>query len=315
MPSRRNFLAGAAGAAAAAVSASLARGEATPVPTPAAPSVRARVLGIAQDAGIPQLGCSRSACVAARRDPSRARRVACLGISGAPSGEAFLIDATPDIRSQAAELGAPVGAILLTHAHIGHYTGLMYLGRESMAARALPVHATPRMAAFLKANKPWSRLVEWGHVDLRPLEPGKSVALAPGIEARPITVPHRDEDSDTVGFVVTGPSKRLLYVPDTDAFDRWERPLASFLGEVDAALLDGTFFDAGEIPGRDPAEVPHPLIRATIESLRGAAPSRCRVIFTHLSHENPALDPGSAAAAAIRDAGCEVAWEGMELAL
>jgi len=315
VPSRRDFLVGAAGAAGAAISTSLARRADAPAPDPAVPAVRARVLGIAQDAGVPQLGCSRSGCVAARRDPSRARRVACLGIAGGPSGGAFLIDATPDIRSQAAELGAPIGAILLTHAHVGHYTGLMYLGRESMAARALPVHATARMAAFLRANKPWSRLVEWGHVELRPLEAGRSVALAPGIETRPFTVPHRDEDSDTVAFIVSGPAKRLLYVPDTDAFDRWERPLASVLGEVDAALLDGTFFDAGEIPGRDPAEVPHPLIRATIDSLRSAAPSRCRVIFTHLNHENPALEPGSAAEAAIRGAGCEVAWEGMELAL
>jgi pyrroloquinoline quinone biosynthesis protein B len=238
----------------------------------------------------------------------------------------ILVDATPDLRSQAADLrdasglaaapGLPVDAILLTHAHIGHYTGLMYLGRESMAARAVPVLATPRMAAFLKSNRPWSRLVEWGHVSLGTIEPGSRRALAPGIEVEAIAVPHRNEDADTIGFLLRGPAKRLLYVPDTDAWERWPRPLASILEEVDVAILDGTFFDSGEIPGRDASLVPHPLMRSTMDLLAGTvAVRRCLILFTHLNHTNPALDPLSPEAASIRAAGLSVAEEGMEFAL
>jgi len=235
-----------------------------------------------------------------------------------------LVDATPDIRSQIAELrescgleaapGLPVDRIFLTHAHTGHYTGLIHLGRESMAARSVPVMVTPRMGEFLKSNKPWSRLVEWGHVRLETLGPGAWKDSGLAVEAIP--VPHRDEDSDTVGFVFSGPTRRLLYVPDTDAWVKWRRPLESYLAEVDFALLDGTFFDGAELPGRDLSQVPHPLMKATLQMLGGkAGASRCRVLFTHLNHSNPALDPGSAEAALVRAAGFEVAREGMEFPL
>jgi pyrroloquinoline quinone biosynthesis protein B len=248
-----------------------------------------------------------------------------------------LVDATPDIRSQIAELresagteaapGIPADRILLTHAHTGHYTGLIHLGRESMAARGAPVLATSRMRAFLESNKPWSRLVEWGHIALRTLEPGGRVDLAsprsgppgsvaPGISVEAISVPHRGEDSDTVGFIFRGPRRRLLYVPDTNAWATWPRPLESYLAEVDVALLDGTFFDGSELPGRDLREIPHPFITATMEILgKRAGSGRCRVLFTHLNHTNPALDADSGEAARVRDSGFEIAREGMEFAL
>ncbi len=325
MPSRREFLGGATILAGLAAASSLRAG-APEIESRSPSGARARVLGTVQDGGLPQLGCERACCVAARRDPSRARRVASIGVSSREAGSVILVDATPDLRSQVAELrdasgiaatpGLPVDAILLTHAHIGHYTGLMYLGRESMAARAVPVLATPGMVAFLRANKPWSRLVEWGHVSLEAIEPGSPRRIAPGIEAEAMRVPHRNEDADTVAYFLTGPAKRLLYVPDTDAWEKWPRPLASILADVDIALLDGTFFGPGEIPGRDASQVPHPLMRSTIDLLarRGAA-GRCRVLFTHLNHSNPALDPSSPEAAAIVAAGLSVAEEGMELAL
>ena len=90
--------------------------------------VRAVVLGIAQDGGVPHIGCRQPLCVAARRDPSRRHRVACLGLIDEASGERFLIDATPDLASQIdsvqggralANAKRPVDGILLTHAHIG----------------------------------------------------------------------------------------------------------------------------------------------------------------------------------------------------
>ncbi|MCB0637654.1 MAG: hypothetical protein KDC54_13585, partial [Lewinella sp.] len=90
-----------------------------------------RVLGIAQDAGYPQLGCAKACCARVHEGEQAPARVTCLGIVDPESGQCWLLDATPDLPSQWDELirtsGATVAGILPTHAHIGHYTGLMYL--------------------------------------------------------------------------------------------------------------------------------------------------------------------------------------------
>jgi pyrroloquinoline quinone biosynthesis protein B len=259
------------------------------------PPVRAVVLGIAQDGGVPHIGCTQPLCVRARRDPSRRQRVACLGLIDDRAGSRFLIDATPDMPSQidslnqghpVADRRRPVDGILLTHAHIGHYTGLMYLGREALGARAVPVYATPRMAAFLKTSGPWSQLVALGQIELREVEPGREVALTPSLAVTPIAVPHRDELSDTVGYLVRGPTEALLYVPDIDKWEKWDRRLEDEVAGVGTALLDGTFFSADELAGRSLAEVPHPTVGETMARL--AALSR-RVAFIHLNHTNPLL--------------------------
>jgi pyrroloquinoline quinone biosynthesis protein B len=266
-------------------------------PYPSGPSpLRAVVLGIAQDGGVPHIGCRQPLCVDARRDPARRQRVACLGLVDDVSGRRYLIDATPDIASQIESLNEgravasprrPVDGILLTHAHMGHYTGLMYLGREALGADGVPVHATPRMAAFLRENQPWKQLVTLGQIDVREMLPGHDFAMGP-FNVTPILVPHRDEISDTVGFRVRGPSRALLYIPDIDKWERWDRRIADEVAAVDAALLDGTFQDAAEVPGRSLAEIPHPLVGETMALL--AAPAlRGRVRFIHLNHTNALL--------------------------
>jgi pyrroloquinoline quinone biosynthesis protein B len=266
----------------------------------ALPPVRAVVLGIAQDGGVPHIGCTQPLCVRARRDPRRRERVACLGLVDDRAGERFLIDATPDLPSQLDSLNRgrtltdprrPVDGILLTHAHIGHYTGLMYLGREALGARAVPVYATARMASFLKASGPWSQLVALGQIELREIEPGREIVLTPSLAVTPVRVPHRDELSDTVGYVVRGPGQALLYVPDIDKWEKWDRRVEDEVARVGIALLDGTFFSADELPGRSIAEVPHPTVGETTARL--AALSR-RIAFTHLNHTNPLLWDGRA---------------------
>lgn len=260
------------------------------------PAVRAVVLGTAQDGGVPHIGCRQDLCVAARNDPSRRRRVACLGLIDDKAGARFLIDATPDLASQIESLNAgrepsdrrrPVEGILLTHAHIGHYAGLMYLGREALGARGVPVYATRRMARFLRESGPWSQLVGLGQIDLREIEPGKEIALTPDLKLTPLLVPHRDEYSDTVGFRVRGPTRSVLYVPDIDKWERWDRKLEDEVAGVEAALLDGTFEDAAELSGvRSLAEVPHPLVRETVARL---AAFKGRILFIHLNHTNRLL--------------------------
>jgi pyrroloquinoline quinone biosynthesis protein B len=284
------------------------------------PRVYAVVLGIAQDGGVPHIGCRQQPCIAARRDPARRHRVASLGLVDEPSGRRYLIDATPDLPSQLETLYGggswpeprrPVDGVFLTHAHAGHYTGLMYLGREALGARAVPVYATPRLAAFLRANGPWSQLVSLGQIDLRELPPGRELPLGGGLAVTPLAVPHRDEYSDTVGFRVRGPSRSLLYIPDIDKWERWDRRIEDEVARVDTALLDGTFLHPDEVPGRNLAEIPHPLVPETTVRLRGA---RSTVLLIHLNHTNRLLWD-EAERRRLLTQGLDVAREGQELPL
>jgi pyrroloquinoline quinone biosynthesis protein B len=289
-------------------------------PPAAQPGPRALVLGIAQDGGVPHIGCRQDLCVAARADPSRRHRVASLGLVDA-DGARFLIDATPDLPSQVESLWGseepadrqrPLAGILLTHAHVGHYAGLMYLGREALGARGVPVYATPRMCRFLRENGPWSQLVSLGNIELREITPGQEVALSPRLHVTPLAVPHRDEYSDTVAFRVRGPERALLYVPDIDKWERWDRRIEEEVARVDVALLDGTFFEPSEIPGRSLSEIPHPLVGETAARL--GASLRPRVRFIHLNHTNRLLwEPQRLDEPSLR--GLAVARPGEELGL
>ena len=257
-------------------------------------TVEAILLGTAQDGGLPQAGCHCIHCSLARTDPAQRRWVACLGLVDHAVRQAWLIDATPDLKQQLHALqglvpGYPLSGIALTHAHIGHYAGLIHLGREAWNTHALPVYASARMARFLRANAPWSQLVDLGNIELCLLTPEQEIQLSPDLHLTPLPVPHRDEFSDTLAFVVRSPSRRLFYCPDIDAWDHWDRDLRQFVSGMDVALLDGTFFSARELPGRDISRIPHPLITDTAERLAGVD---CEVHLIHLNHTNPLLAPG-----------------------
>jgi pyrroloquinoline quinone biosynthesis protein B len=285
---------------------------------------RVVVLGTAQDGGLPQIGCEEAPCRRARRNPRFARRVASLLVVDPRSGRRYLLDATPDLPEQVelARTASPERAgvdgrpplfdgIFLTHAHLGHYAGLLQLGREAYGAAGQEVLVTARMRAFLESNGPWSLLVSEGHVKLREMQPDVEIPIGDDLAVTPILVPHRDELSDTVGFLIAGPSRRVLYIPDIDKWERWERRIEDVIASVDVALIDGTFFEDGEIPGRSMADIPHPFIVETLKRLAALPPGeRAKIVFTHLNHTNPACDPRSAAARRIRAAGMSVARDG-----
>jgi pyrroloquinoline quinone biosynthesis protein B len=264
-------------------------------PPPTAPY--AIVLGIAQDGGYPQAGCNRPDCIAAWRDPKLRQRVASLAIIDPQSHQRWIIDATPDFPSQLRTIdeAAPresasplLDGILLTHAHIGHYLGLAQLGREVLGARSIRTYAMPRMREFLEHDGPWDQLVHLHNIELVPLEDGVAFPLNERITVTPLRVPHRDEYSETVGFVIRGPSRSILWLPDIDKWEKWPTPLESVLARVDVAYLDGTFYDASELPGRDLREIPHPLITETLSRL-AASPMLAKVRFIHLNQSNPLL--------------------------
>jgi len=209
-----------------------------------------------------------------------------------------------------------LNGIFLTHAHIGHYAGLIHLGREVMGTRDIEVGAMPRMVEFLRNNGPWDQLVRLGNIDLVPLEDGKTLALNERLSITPLLVPHRDEYTETVGYRISGPNRSVLYIPDIDKWERWKVKIESMIAGVDVALLDGTFHSGGELPGRNMAEVPHPFI---VESMRRfellSTTEKAKVHFIHLNHTNPALQPESEARRDVERAGYHIAEQGQRIPL
>lgn len=311
---------------------------------------RIRVIGLAQDGGLPHAGCACDRCQEAREDPSRAAFVASLAVI-VPAGEpnaaeshdrVFLIDATPDLRGQLDLLAdvrdtpegradrSPVDGVFLTHAHMGHYTGLMFFGFEALHTQGLPVWCTPRMGEYLRTSGPWSQLVSKENIELREVRPrvmnvdpeqraaGDVVDLGGGVTVTPLKVPHRDELSDTVGYVIAGPSRTVLYVPDTEPWRTWDEPLGDVLDRlrIDVAILDGCFYSADELPGREASSIGHPLMVDTMDVLKAQAGSgSVRVLFTHLNHSNRAFTPGTPERDTVENRGFSVVKQGMEIDL
>lgn len=281
------------------------------------------VLGVAQDAGYPQAACEKECCTAVWKGTTSGRMVSCLGVVDPQRQQVWMLDATPDFREQWQMLKEhlPAGAqqpdgVLLTHAHIGHYTGLMQLGREVMGAKQVPVYVMPRLDTFLRQNGPWAQLVTLENIDLKPLEDDMSFALNESLKVTVLEVPHRDEYSETVGYRVEGPEHSFLFIPDIDKWERWDRELATELALVDYAFLDATFYADGELPNRDMSKIPHPFVTETMDALQGLeAEERAKVHFIHLNHTNPLLRDDSPAYLEVTDRGFQVAKEGQRLAL
>ena len=288
--------------------------------------LHALVLGSVQDAGLPQVGCYTPRCQRAR-ELEEPRYVASLALVEPDADRFYLVDATPDITRQIDLIDAPTfreraaarrpfDGIFLTHAHIGHYTGLAVLGNEGLGIRDTPVYCTEAMAAFLAANAPWSFLVDEGRIVLTPLELDVIHRIDPHLSVRLIKVPHRDEFADTVAFVFQGPDRSLLYLPDINAWRLWDRDVAEVVREVDVALIDGSFYSADEVPGRPVEDIPHPLMPQTMDLLQElVARGESDVVFTHLNNSNPALDQGGPQEAEVARRGFSIAREGMRIEL
>lgn len=296
---------------------------------PAAGELYALVLGSVQDAGLPQVGCYTERCREGRALHARGegRYVSSLALVEPDEERFYLVDATPDItrqidlvdepafRRRAGER-RPFDGIFLSHAHIGHYTGLAVLGNEGLGIRDTPVYCTRSMAGFLRSNQPWRLLVDQGRIRLRPLAPDRWHRIDAHLEVRLWPVPHRDELSDTVAFVFRGPGRTLLFLPDIDRWELWDRDVAQAVSSVDVALLDASFWSMDELPGRSVEDVPHPLIPWTMDALQDVVDAGdARVVLTHLNNSNPVLDPEGPQRAEVLARGFEVAREGMRFDL
>ncbi len=274
------------------------------------------ILGNVQDAGSPHAGCKKDCCKKFFLHPDPSRKVTSLGIVDAGSQKKYLFEATPDLPVQMKTLFVRAGfgtqetpdGIFLTHAHIGHYAGLMYLGRESMNASNVNVYAMPRMKQFLETNGPWDQLVNLHNIALQPLADGKAVTAGSGLKVTPFLVPHRDEYSETVGYVIEGPAKKALFIPDIDKWEKWNTDITAAIARVDYAFIDGTFYDAAEVNNRNIAEIPHPFITESMERFKDLLPAeKSKIHFIHFNHTNPVLNPASKQSKTVLQKGFKIA--------
>ncbi|HIA95280.1 MAG TPA: pyrroloquinoline quinone biosynthesis protein PqqB [Candidatus Marinimicrobia bacterium] len=272
------------------------------------------VLGIAQDGGSPHAGCEKRCCKELWTNGDK-EKVSCVGIVDPRSGKSWMIDATPDFPEQyrilTKEHDSELAGIFLTHAHMGHYTGLLHLGREVMGAKDVPVFAMPEMKEFLESNGPWNQLVQLNNIEIQPMKNDKEIKLANGLIIEPFLVPHRDEYSETVGYKIMGLKQSVLFIPDIDKWEKWDQEIFEVIQHIDIALLDGTFYSQDELPNRDMGEIPHPFIVESMETLYNLNSSnRNKVHFIHFNHSNPAIRNG-AASNLIRSNRFDVTREGM----
>lgn len=251
------------------------------------------VLGVAQDGGYPQAGCKKECCKLFYDGKENKRYVSCLGIVDKKLGKSWMFDATPDFREQYKNLtynnNVTLEGIFLTHAHIGHYTGIMQLGREVMGTDSVKVYVMPKMKSFLENNGPWSQLVTLKNISLQMLTNDSSITLNEKLSITPFLVPHRDEYSETVGYKIESKNKKILFIPDINKWNIWERNIIDEIKKVDIAFIDATFYKNGEIK-RNMAEVPHPFIEESMQLFSGLDKNeKAKIYFIHFNHTNPVI--------------------------
>jgi len=275
------------------------------------------ILGIAQDAGYPQIDCEKECCEAYYSGNEKKKLISCLGLVDLDTQQKWLFDATPDINSQIQILkdqhldtDKVIDGVFLTHAHVGHYTGLMNFGREALGANNIPVYAMPKMKQFLERNGPWSQLVDLNNIELKPLAHDSTIMLNTSLKVTPVLVPHRDEFSETVGYTIKGNSKKALFIPDIDKWNKWEHNIIEEVKKVDYAFLDASFFRDGEL-NRDMSKIPHPFTTETTTLFENETKeTKDKIYFIHFNHTNPTLKANHHLKDSIQKLGFHFAKEG-----
>jgi pyrroloquinoline quinone biosynthesis protein B len=280
------------------------------------------VLGIAQDAGYPHIGCQKACCAHFYNGHYKKQKVVSLGLVDTENKQKWLFEASPDIATQLADLeqnhlktNTLIDGIFLTHAHIGHYTGLMYFGREALGKHGTKVFAMPKMITYLSENGPWSQLVELENIVFEKLQNEATIVLNPQLKVTPFLVPHRDEFSETVGYKIEGKNKTALFIPDINKWQKWQKNIVAEVKKVDYAFLDATFFKDGEI-NRPMSEIPHPFIEETVHLFKDQdIATKNKIFFIHFNHTNPALQKTATEKTTVEKLGFQFAFEGMQLDL
>ena len=278
------------------------------------------ILGTAQDAGYPQIGCNKECCKKYWDKKIARQKVSCLALFDPVTNQKWIFDATPDLTEQIHKADklqkGNLSGIFLTHAHIGHYTGLIYLGKEALNAKNIPVYAMPRMHEYINNNGPWNQLVSLENIALKKLKADSTINLTDRILVTPFLVPHRDEYSETAGYSIKTGKRSILFIPDIDKWQKWNRDIKQLARDYDYLFLDGTFYKEGELPGRSMNEVPHPFIQESVDLFKDLSlAEKQKIFFIHFNHTNPLIDHSSKEYKEVKSRGFNVASEGLKILL
>ena len=281
-------------------------------------NIRAMILGIAQDGGVPHPGCYCDTCQF-YWDNQIVLSPSSLAIID--EKQLHLFDVTRNLDRQLRKVGNKnVTDIWLTHGHIGHIDGIGLFGKEVMNLKNVRLHASELMIKLIENTPKWNKLIEDKILIPIQFNSNESMQISENLKITPIRVPHRDELTDTHAFMINGPEKSLLYLPDHDT---WEETLDmvqqdsviewfDFLG-IEIVLMDGTFWSKNELSRQD--DVPHPPVLESLERLGNVKGKELEVFFIHFNHTNPLLIPKSNEIKKLLDSGCKIPIEGQQFLL
>lgn len=308
--------------------------------------MRVKVLGSAAGGGFPQWNCGCSNCSRLRRGVLKGQPRTQAQVAVSPSLSIwFLLNASPDLRQQllgdpefapGATRSTPIHALLLTSADTDCVLGLLHL-REF---QPLHIYSTPAVRRLLTEENTLFRTLERSVPPVRwdtlPLDCPVPIFQREDCgetnlccRAVPLHGEFPDYVSDrlrsslpkeeaVIGLELTQGDRRFFYAPTLPGHgEEWKRRV----GDSQLALLDGTFWTDDELidvrgGGKTARQIGHVPLSGPdglLEQLHGIRSTR-RVLI-HLNNTNPALDEESAAHRALREAGCEVAYDGMEIEL
>ena len=274
------------------------------------------ILGIAQDGGFPQFGCNLNCC---QNIPIHTNFISSAAIIDNKLKEYWLIDVTPEFRYQFNLIKHKVNSIIpkgifITHAHSGHYTGLIEFGKEVLNSKSIPVHVMPKMLEYLKSDNPWKNLINQENLHLIKMNNAENIIIDRDINITPFLVNHRQEIAETVGFRIIGPNIKIIYLPDIDNWD--EIALQNMVQKNDYLFIDGTFYNHNELQHRNIENIPHPSIEKTIELLNAMnTKDKNKVHFIHLNHTNNAIKKNSRIYKEIYSKKFKISSEGMKIYL
>ena len=256
------------------------------------------ILGSAQDGGYPHIGCKEQCCQPAWIDISKKRLVASIAIIDKISQECWIIDISPDIKHQINMIMdflqiktiPKIKGIFLTHAHTGHYSGLLELGKEALNSFNIPLYVMPRMSHFIQSNEPFKFLIDSKNIFLKPIKEKEEINLVSQVSINSFLVPHRNELSETVGYRIRSSKQAVIYLPDIDSWDDWSEDVLDIIHDNDMLFIDGTFYDKNELKNRKISKIPHPSILESMEKFSILdIKERNKIFFTHFNHTNTVI--------------------------
>ena len=310
--------------------------------------MRVKVLGSAAGGGFPQWNCACSNCSGLRAGTvkARPRTQAQVAVSSDPS-HWFLLNASPDLRQQilatpelsatSLSIGSPISRILLTSADVDCVMGLLHLREfqplqiySTQAVRRILTEENSLFRVLSRSNPP----VRWEPLPLDrliPLVPPTALGAKDGLfcKAVPLLGGFPDYVSDSlrgsmppeeavIGVQLVHKEKRFFYGPSVAGQgEEWQRTV----DESDLALLDGTFWKDDELISakrsrKTAREMGHlPLWGERGMLKRPFRLGKTRRVLIHINNTNPILNEESPEHRAVRDAGWEIAYDGMEFNL